>query len=182
LRADARRNRLRVLDAAREAFAAEGIGVPLDDIARRAGVGAGTVYRHFPTKEALFEAVVAEQLRQVAEQAREALRAEDAGAAFFAFLAQLIADAGVKRDLAEALAITGTELRASTLRHAGEIRALLAELLARAQQCGAVRPGIDQADLHAFAAAAFAAEQHRGAARPGRLSAMVCDGLRPPTR
>ncbi|MFD6451097.1 helix-turn-helix domain-containing protein, partial [Nocardia sp. NPDC060220] len=58
LRADARRNRERVLAAAQEAFAAEGISVPLDDIARRAGVGAGTVYRHFPTKEALFTAAI----------------------------------------------------------------------------------------------------------------------------
>ena len=54
LRADARRNREAVLDAARTAFAAEGLSVPLDEIARRAGVGPGTLYRHFPTKEALF--------------------------------------------------------------------------------------------------------------------------------
>src|ERR1035441_8815003 len=90
LRADARRNRLKVLEAARAAFAAEGIAVPLDDIARRAGVGAGTVYRHFPTKEALFEAVVADQLQLLVGDAREALRADDAGEAFFGFLATVI--------------------------------------------------------------------------------------------
>ena len=90
LRAYARRNRLKVLEAAREAFAAEGIVVPLDDIARRAGVGAGTVYRHFPTKEALFEAVVADQLQLLVGDAREALRADDAGEAFFGFLATVI--------------------------------------------------------------------------------------------
>jgi AcrR family transcriptional regulator len=180
LRADARRNRLKVLAAAREAFAAEGIAVPLDDIARRAGVGAGTVYRHFPTKEALFEAVVADQLKLVVDDAREALRADDAGDAFFGFLARMIADARVKKDLADALAIAGTELRATTLRHAGELRALLGELLAQAQRRGAVRAGIDEADLHAIALGALAAEQHRADAHPGRLTALICDGLRPP--
>jgi AcrR family transcriptional regulator len=180
LRADARRNRLRVLAAAREAFAAEGIAVPLDDIARRAGVGAGTVYRHFPTKEALFEAVVADQLKLVVDDAREALRADDAGEAFFGFLARMIADARVKKDLADALAIAGTELRATTLRHAGELRALLGELLAQAQRRGVVRAGIDEADLHAIALGALAAEQHRADAHPGRLTALICDSLRPP--
>src|SRR5215472_3500974 len=70
LRADAQRNRARVLQAARRAFAAEGVSVPLDEIARRAGVGAGTVYRHFPSKEALFEAVVHDRLRQLTEEGR----------------------------------------------------------------------------------------------------------------
>ena len=62
MRADARRNRARVLEAARAVFAEEGLAVPLDEIAARAGVGAGTVYRHFPTKEALFEAVVTDRI------------------------------------------------------------------------------------------------------------------------
>ncbi|GAA2124157.1 TetR/AcrR family transcriptional regulator [Actinomadura napierensis] len=69
-RADARRNRQRILQAAMEAFAAEGRLVPLDDIARRAGVGAGTVYRNFPTKEALFTAVVTDRLQDVVDKAR----------------------------------------------------------------------------------------------------------------
>ena len=63
LRADAARNRARVLKVAYETFAAEGLGVPIDEIARRAGVGAGTVYRHFPTKEDLYRAVVDDRLR-----------------------------------------------------------------------------------------------------------------------
>src|SRR6266545_3604820 len=68
-RADAVRNRQRVLEAAKEAFAAEGLAVPLDEIARRAGVGAGTVYRHFPTKEALFEAVILDRVRKLVDYA-----------------------------------------------------------------------------------------------------------------
>ena len=65
LRADAARNRARVLETAYETFAAEGLSVPIDEIARRAGVGAGTVYRHFPTKEDLFRAVVESRLRRI---------------------------------------------------------------------------------------------------------------------
>ena len=64
LRADAARNRARVLEVAYDTFAAEGLSVPIDEIARRAGVGAGTVYRHFPTKEDLFRAVVDDRLRR----------------------------------------------------------------------------------------------------------------------
>src|ERR1700741_2859748 len=77
MRADAARNREKVLRAAREAFAESGYGVPLDEIAARAGVGPGTVYRHFPAKEALFEAVVAARLADLLEDARERAGAAD---------------------------------------------------------------------------------------------------------
>ncbi|MFC7761813.1 TetR/AcrR family transcriptional regulator [Catellatospora bangladeshensis] len=71
LRADARRNRAKVLQVAYEVFAAEGLGVPIDEIARRAGVGAGTVYRHFPTKEALYRAIVVDRVEHLVATARE---------------------------------------------------------------------------------------------------------------
>src|SRR5712691_4544222 len=93
LRADARRNRERVLDAARAAFAAQGLSVPLDEIARHAGVGPGTLYRHFPTKEALIEAVVHDRLQGLAADGAALLDAPDPGAAFFAFLGRLAAEA-----------------------------------------------------------------------------------------
>ncbi len=67
LRADAVRNRARVLEVAYETFAAEGLSVPIDEIARRAGVGAGTVYRHFPTKEALFQAVIEDRMQHLVD-------------------------------------------------------------------------------------------------------------------
>src|SRR3954447_4416845 len=81
-RADARRNRQRVLEAAESAFAGEGISVPIDEIARRAGVGAGTVYRHFPTKDALLHAILAIRVERMTEEAHAAARAPDPGAAF----------------------------------------------------------------------------------------------------
>ena len=69
LRADAQRNRARVLEVAAEIFAAEGLSVPVHEIARRAGVGTGTVSRHFPTKEELFAAVLLDRMRQLTGQA-----------------------------------------------------------------------------------------------------------------
>src|ERR1700748_1128873 len=86
LRADAQRNRDKVLRAAQEAFAAPGSGVPLDEIAPRAGVGPGTVYRHFPSKEELFEAVVTARLRDLIAAASGLADDPDSGQAFFAFL------------------------------------------------------------------------------------------------
>src|SRR5689334_6744231 len=86
LRADARRNRARVLEAAGAVFAAEGVGAPTEAVAKRAGVGIGTVFRHFPTKEALLAAVLVERMRGLAEHARAAVAEDDAGAALFGFL------------------------------------------------------------------------------------------------
>lgn len=113
LRADARRNRERVLAVAREAFAAAGVGVPLDEIAARAGVGAGTVYRHFPTKEALFEAVIVARVQDLLTEARDRLHAADPGAAFFGYLARLGAEAAMKRDMSDAF--SGADIDAAGL-------------------------------------------------------------------
>src|SRR5437016_445533 len=105
LRADAARNREKVLRAARVAFAESGYGVPLDEIAARAGVGPGTVYRHFPAKEALFEAVVAARVADLVADARRRSQAADPGAAFFGFLARVGEEPRVKRDLPDAIAV-----------------------------------------------------------------------------
>jgi AcrR family transcriptional regulator len=82
LRADARRNRERILNAARAVFADQGIDAQIDDVARRAKVGVGTVYRHFPTKEALLDALVREHFSVIADYAAEALEREDAWGGF----------------------------------------------------------------------------------------------------
>src|SRR5690349_22608185 len=78
LRADARRNREKVLTAARKVFSEHGRDAQMDDVARRAGVGVGTVYRHFPTKEALIEALVVDSFQKIALRAEAALQADDA--------------------------------------------------------------------------------------------------------
>jgi AcrR family transcriptional regulator len=176
-RADARRNRERVLAAAREAFAAEGISVPLDDIARRAGVGPGTVYRHFPTKEALFHAAIVDNIERMTESARALADADDPGTAFYAFLDTVVAEGGVKRDLAEAIGDRDIEL--STPRK--QFREELNVLLCRAQQHGAVRDDIDIEDFLRILQGAFTAAHSAGvdAERRRRTFTVVFDGLRP---
>jgi AcrR family transcriptional regulator len=175
LRADARRNRERVLVAAREAFAAEGLSVSLDDVARRAGVGPGTVHRHFPTKDALFEAVIADRLQGLTVAATELADAPDAGAAFFAFFHRMADDARHNLALASALTDIG-----EAVREAGEaLAAALGVLLARAQQAGAVRADLQIAELHAIVAGVLVMEQRLPPASRGRGVAVVAAGLRP---
>jgi AcrR family transcriptional regulator len=183
LRADARRNRARVLDAARTAFAAEGSSVPLDEIARRAGVGPGTVYRHFPAKEALFEAVVHDRLRQLAEDGRALNGAcADPGEALFGFIDRLITEAAPKRDLIDALDSSGVDVTAALAGVVGELRAETGRLLARAQQAGVVRGDIDLTDLMALLSGTIQATQRQPghSIDPRRAIAVLCDGLRAP--
>ncbi|MBB5854443.1 TetR/AcrR family transcriptional regulator [Amycolatopsis umgeniensis] len=174
LRADARRNRAKVLAAAEEAFAIDGLAVPLDEIARLAGVGAGTVYRHFPSKKALFQAVVLDRLEQFAREARELLTAEDPGEAFFDFFKRVVRQASLNRALCDALAeTTGLGFKASA---GTDFRAALQALLTRAQVAGAVREDIDGEDLRALIAGCLAAERY---SRPDRhLVRILVDGLR----
>jgi AcrR family transcriptional regulator len=182
LRADARRNRARVLEAARVAFAAEGASVPLDEIARRAGVGAGTVYRHFPTKETLFEAVVHDRLRQLTADGRALSADADPGEALFRFIERLVTEAALKRDLIDALNGAGADITAALAGVVGELRAETGRLLARAQQAGAVRDDIDISDLMALLSGMIQATQPRPGpnVEPRRAIAVLCDGLRAP--
>jgi AcrR family transcriptional regulator len=178
LRADARRNRERVLEAARELFAVQGGAVPLDEIAARAGVGPGTVYRHFPTKEALFEAVTEARLRDLVEYARAEADAADPGAAFAGFLDRMAGEAVARRNLQEAFGPTGSDGLAPVR---AEMYAALDVLLSRAQEAGAVRAGIRVPDLIALLKAV--AQVAADTADPGtleRVAAVVRDGLRPP--
>jgi AcrR family transcriptional regulator len=177
MRADAQRNRARVLEAAKDAFAAEGLGVPLDDIARRAGVGAGTVYRHFPTKEALFEAVMLDRMRNLAEHASALADADDPGAAFFDFLRRMVTGAASSRDLADAL--VGKDLsNASLITTAkAELHRAGAALLTRAQQAGAVRSDLGVAGLMTLLTATTVALQENPA-DTDIVVAVLCDGLR----
>lgn len=180
LRADARRNRERVLAAARKAFADHGFSVPLDDIAAAAGVGPGTVYRHFPTKEALFEAVSLARLHDLAAEARAGADAPDVGAAFEHLLEHMAAEAGSKRDLPDALAGTGAHGVEEAL---AELHEALGLLLARAQEAGAVRSEIRVTDLVMLLKGmlrTIVADPDPGLRQ--RVFVVLRDGLRPPVR
>ncbi len=180
LRADARRNRNRVLEAARAAFGAEGSDVSLDEIARRAGVGPGTVYRHFATKEALFEAVVFDRIGELVEEARALLDDPDPGRAFTSFTERVAREGALKRDLVEALASDGVRLQVSEAPTIRALTALLAELLRRAQRGGAVRGDISVDDLMAVLTGVAYTICHSRAddERTRRLLAIMFDGLR----
>jgi len=175
LRSDARRNRDRVLRAAQEVFGESGFDVPLDEIATRAGVGAGTVYRHFPTKEALFQAVVTDRVSGLVADAQRRATEADPGAAFFDFLTRLGAEGVAKRDTSDAIAVPGP-LR-------DELHDALAVLLQRAQHAGAVRADITAEDLVAlFKGLLDVVHEDGDLGRAGRVLALVIDGLRPPSR
>ena len=173
LRADARRNRERVLRAAREAFAESGYEVPLDEIAARAGVGAGTVYRHFPSKEALFEAVTRARVEDLIADAQQRAAAAEPGPAFFGFLLRLADEAAAKRDLPQAIAVPGTVQ--------DEMRSSLGLLLRNAQNAGAVRPGVTATDLVVLLKGMLVSlQQDPDPGLRDRIVAIITDGLRPP--
>ncbi len=179
LRADAERNRQRVLQVAQELFATEGLAVPIDEIARRAGLGVGTLYRHFPTKEALFEAIVVGRMEQLVEAARAGARARDRGGAFFGFLTRMVEEGSAKKDFLNALAGTGVDLqRIAAIKQ--RIRRALAVLLERAQTAGAVRGDVGAADVLTLVMGTVGAADRHGAepAERNRLLAVIFDGLR----
>jgi AcrR family transcriptional regulator len=177
-RADAVRNLAKILQAAEEVFAAEGLAVPIDEVARRAGVGVGTVYRHFPTKEALFEAIVVSRLEALIERAQELSTATDACAALFAFVDDLVTLAVEKKDIHDELARAGvTEQLSAPIKD--KLTARVEVLLQRAQAAGAVRPDVNIVDLTTLLMGTCMAAGQQG--RPdctARLVAVICDGLR----
>ncbi len=183
LRADAERNRQRVLEVAQEVFAKEGLSVPIDEIARRAGLGVGTLYRHFPTKEALFEAIVVGRMEGLVSHARAGAKADDAGSAFFDFLERMVAEGAAKKDFLTALAGTGVDMqRIAAIKQ--QMKRAVAVLLERAQKAGAVRDDVEAVDVLTLVMGSVgAADQHGAGPRErSRLLAVIFDGLRAPRR
>jgi AcrR family transcriptional regulator len=179
LRADAARNRARVLEVAYETFAAEGLSVPIDEIARRAGVGAGTVYRHFPTKEDLFRAVVNDRLGRIVENGR-ALLTPDPGDALFTFLRSMVLQWGATdQGLVDALAGIGIDIETAAPAAEEAFLEMLRDLLQAAQKAGAVRRDVDVMDVKAILVGSLAMQAANPAAAE-RLTEVVLDGLRAP--
>ena len=181
LRADAQRNRARVLEAAESVFAAEGINVPVDVIAEKAGVGIGTLYRHFPTKEKLFEAILIGRIADITADALACVNSEDPGRAFFGFLEDLVEETSSKRDLIQALLGAGVEVEEAVAETKQGLEAAVGELLQVAQRAGAVRSDVTtEVVLSLVGATCMAADRPLKTAMPREMLNIVCDGLRPP--
>jgi AcrR family transcriptional regulator len=179
LRADARRNRAQILAAADAVFAEEGVGVPVDEVARRAGVGVGTLYRHFPTKEKLFEAVIVTHLERLVDEARSLATADDPGRALFDFLRLMATEAASKRDLVDALSGAGINIKDVASERKVELEETAGELLRRAQHAGSVRTDVSLADLIGLVmGTCMAVEGEPGDCSRTRMIDIVCAGLR----
>ena len=179
LRADAQRNLERVLDAAAELFAERGCDVSVDEIAGRAGVGHATVFRRFPTKDALIAAVVSKQIAELTAYAQEALAEEDAGEAFRAFVwhaGELHA-----RDRALFEGFARCDCREDVAQAKSELTGLVQQLIERAQEAGAVRPDVAADDVSTLLGAAIhGAFDSADPKLWRRYVEVVLDGLRPP--
>lgn len=145
LRADARRNRARIVEAARELFAEHGLDAQIDDIAEKAEVGVGTVYRHFPTKDDIVAALATEHFAAVAELARESIAMEDPWEAFENYMRGAAAIHFADLALSEASAERPTMMRDAAL--AAGMPDLMEELVGRAKKAGVVRPDVEWEDV-----------------------------------
>jgi AcrR family transcriptional regulator len=177
-RADAQRNRARILEAAETVFALEGIDVPVDLIAEKAGVGVGTLYRHFPTKEKLCEAVLLDRLAVLTVDAQALADAEDPKAAFFNFLTHVVEEGEAKRDLMVAVMGAGLEHDEAADAVKDGLHDAIGVLLRRAQAAGAVRPDVTPETVLSLVGATCQATAHSTSAPACELLTIVCDGLR----
>lgn len=152
-RADARTNRARILDAAEEVFGRGGASASTEDVARLAGVGIATVFRHFPTKAGLLDTVLARRFERMRERAGALAASQDPGRALFEMFTAIVSDAPGKIALAEALdeVAGGDDGAASQAERASAgLRQAVGVLLARAQEAGAVRADIELPELYAL--------------------------------
>jgi AcrR family transcriptional regulator len=179
LRADAQRNYEHLLEVARAVVAEQGTDASLRDIARRAGVGLGTLYRHFPTRDALLEALLRKVFDKLTEKARELEESRSAREALVSWIGNFTAGVGTYRGVSSSMMSTlqdkTSPLHASCL----AMRQAAGRLLKRAQDAGDVRPDVDGTDLFALInAVVWIADQAPSiAARREHLLSLVMDGL-----
>ncbi|KAB8168596.1 TetR family transcriptional regulator [Streptomyces sp. 3MP-14] len=181
-RSDALRNRARLLAAAESVFASAGPEASLNQIARQAGVGAGTLYRHFPTREALLAAVLTERIERLTQRADALLAEPDPDRALADWLHAFLDHAQAQQGLGSALLLTKSELGFDCHQR---LREAAGELLARAQGRGTTRPDLTTEEMLrlvvgiALATSGGVTDEDGGeAARPERLLALVLDALR----
>jgi AcrR family transcriptional regulator len=182
MRADARRNRQRLISAALAAFTEHGADdASLDAIARRAGVGIGTLYRHFPTRQALLEAVYRDQVEELCSGAGRLGAAASPAQALESWLRALMAFSATKKNLTSSL-MSGPDSKRSevAVSCSAMVRETADKLLTEAQRSGEIRPDVDATDLlrlsHALAMSSELPSVH--ADQPERLMKVLLDGLR----
>jgi AcrR family transcriptional regulator len=177
-RADAQRNRERILEAANTLLATRGVDVSVDEIAKRAQVGVGTLYRNYPTKRALLEALLVARIEPLVAAAREAAGADDAGAAFIGFVRHLSDEFADFKALVDAMAASGIDVDVAKRAVSAELFAAIGELFERAQRAGRIRPDVTLNDLSAMMTGLGHADP--AFLDPGQRSrcvALICDSL-----
>jgi AcrR family transcriptional regulator len=181
LRADAERNRRKLMAAARRVFAERGLDAGVDEIAREAGVGMGTLYRRFPTKDQLVEAVIEDHFGAIAEELAVAAAHEDPWTAFEACATTLACRIAEDRGFFQVVSESVARLpRAQAQR--SQVLAVLAPVVRRAQDAGAVRADVAVEDVPALCAVAARLPRWKLERRPDvwrRYLGVVLDGLRP---
>ncbi|MFC4584467.1 TetR/AcrR family transcriptional regulator [Sphaerisporangium corydalis] len=181
MRSDAARNRAKVLAAAEAVLGEQGPAARMDEIARRAGVGVGTVYRHFATKEALYAALVSARVDLLLQEAARLRTGTEPQTAFFTFFTQIVADAASKKALTDALQGAGVDIKAEQTDQRTQMREALADLLHGAQRVGAIRPDVGMPEILALLRGASMAAETGEYSGPvlDRAVAVLFDGLRP---
>jgi AcrR family transcriptional regulator len=183
LRSDARRNRDKLVAVARAAFATADGTVALEAVARDAGVGIGTLYRHFPTREALVEAVYAAELDDVTAGAPALLEALPPEEALRAWMDRYAAFVATKRGMADVLRASVASGRIATPATRQRITAAIGAILDAGAETGTLRADADPEDVTLLLLGVFLStpdEQDSG--RPGRMFDLILDALRPPGR
>ncbi|MFC9648789.1 TetR/AcrR family transcriptional regulator [Streptomyces sp. NPDC059892] len=181
VRADARRNREKLLTVARAAFAAADDTVALESVAREAGVGIGTLYRHFPTREALVEAVYAAELDAVATSAPGLLDELPPEAALRAWMDRYAGFVATKRGMIDTLRTGWASGRIATPTTRERVTAAIGTILAEGARTGSLRADVDPEDVTTMLLGVFLSTAAGDTPeRTGRLLDLVVDALRPP--
>ena len=180
-RVDAQANRGRILAVADEVFGRGGESASTEEVARRAGVGVATVFRHFPTKAALLQAVLVGRFERLRARAEELRDAADPGQAFFGFFRYLVADAATKIAIGDALLDAGGDSDGTAARAAQALRRAVGVLLREAQRAGAVRDDVELPEVYTLLVAVSRAAAHpdHDPEVTARALAIIFDGLAP---
>jgi AcrR family transcriptional regulator len=181
LRADAERNRRRILDAAGELFATRGLEVTMDEIAAQAGLGVGTIYRRFPNRDAVAEQLFADGLDRVVALADAALAEPDPWEGLVSLLEGVLELMAADRGL-RALMVGPARGHVGAARARAAMAPRVGELVRRAQEAGTLRGDVDRADIPITLLMIGSVMEYSGDLAPGlwrRMLALVLDGLRP---